>query len=57
MSKSQHSQKSSSPTTPRDASRVQATVARSSGGAVPKGSYVGRLQAAAVRNQGKSGAK
>lgn len=57
MSKAQHKQIAASSTTPRSASRVQAAVARSSGGSVPKGSYVGRMQAAGARNHGKSGAK
>jgi hypothetical protein len=57
MSKAQHNQKPAPSTTPRDASRVQAAVARSSGGSVAKGSYVGRMQAAAARNHGKSGSK
>lgn len=57
MSKAQHNQKSVALTTPSAASRVQAAVARSPGGSVAKGSYVGCLQAAAARNYGKSGAK
>jgi hypothetical protein len=57
MSKAEHNQKRASTITPRVASRVQAAVARSSGGSVAKGSYVGRIQAAAARNHGKSGAK
>lgn len=44
-------------TTPADASRVQSAVAKAHGGAVPKGSYVGRLQGAAARHFGKSGGK
>jgi len=44
-------------TTPADASRVQSTVASQNNGVVPKGSYVGRLQRAAVRNAGISGEK
>lgn len=57
MTKAQHIQKPSTLTTTRSASRVQAAVARSTGGSVPKGSHVGRLQAAAAKNSGKSGAK
>lgn len=57
MNKAKHLQKPTSLTTPRDASRVQAAVSRSSGGAVAKGSHVGRLQAAATKNYGKSGSK
>jgi len=44
-------------TTPRAASRVQSAEARSSGGTVVKGGHAGRMQAAAARNHGKSGAK
>lgn len=44
-------------TTPDAASRVQGTVARHNGGVVPKGSQVGRMQRAAVRNFGASGKK
>lgn len=57
MSKSSNNQGRTSPTTPSVASRVQGTVARTHGGAVPQGSYVGRFQAAAARNFGKSGSK
>lgn len=44
-------------TTPADATRVQQKVANENGGIVPKGSVVGRLQRAAVKNFGKSGRK
>lgn len=37
-------------TTAKIAARVQGAVARKSGGAVPKGSYVGRLQRTAVKS-------
>jgi hypothetical protein len=57
MSKTGNSQGRATSTTPTVASRVQGSVARSTGGAVPKGSYVGRLQGAAARNYGKSGGK
>lgn len=33
-----------SPTTPAAVARVQSAVAKQSGGGVPKGSYVGRMQ-------------
>lgn len=57
MSNSGKNQGRTSPTTPSAASRVQGAVARANGGAVPQGSYVGRLQGAAARNFGKSGSK
>ncbi len=57
MSKSGNNQGRTSPTTPSAAARAQGAVAHTNGGAVPKGSYVGRLQAAATRNFGKSGGK
>ncbi|MDN2713634.1 hypothetical protein [Janthinobacterium sp. SUN120] len=57
MTKAKHNQKPSTLTTTRAASRAQAAVARSTGGSVPKGSYVGRLQAAAANNSGKPGVK
>lgn len=57
MSKVQHNEKPAPSTTPRDASRVQSAVARSSGGTVAKDSHFGRMQAAAARNFGKSGAR
>lgn len=44
-------------TTPRVVARVQGAVARDNGGLVPKGSHVGRMQKAAVRNFGKPGGK
>lgn len=44
-------------TTPTAASRVQKAVALRTGGNVPEGSVVGRMQRAAVRNYGKSGSK
>jgi hypothetical protein len=44
-------------TKPKDASRVQGVVAKANGGAIPKGSFVGRMQNAADRNFGKSGGK
>lgn len=50
-------QSKSNLTKPADASRAQSAVAKSNGGNVPVGSYVGRLQGAAVRNYGKSGGK
>lgn len=57
MSKSSLGSKGRSvPTTPADASRIQGAVARTTG-SVPAGSYVGRIQAAAARNSGKSGSK
>lgn len=57
MSKSGNNQGRTTQTTPSAASRTQGAVARTHGGAVPKGSYVGRLQAAAARNFGKPGGK
>lgn len=39
------------------ASRMQSAVASVNGGQVPKGSYVGRVQAAATRNVTKTGSK
>ena len=43
---SKHSKTSSSlkPITPADVSRIQGAVARTHGGGMPKGGYVGRLQ-------------
>lgn len=57
MSKSGNNQGRTTQTTPSAASRTQGSVARTQGGAVPKGNYVGRLQAAVARNFGKSGSK
>lgn len=57
MSKSRNNQGPAVPTTPSAASRVQSAVARAHGGVVPKNSYAGRLQGAAVKNHGKSGGK
>lgn len=45
------------PTTPATASRVQRAVSLKNGGTVPKGSQASRMQRAAVRTFGKSGAK
>lgn len=50
MSTVKHKQKPASSTKPVDASRVQSAAARSSGGSIATGSYVGRMQAAAARN-------
>ncbi len=44
-------------TTQKVASRMQSAVAKGNGGGVPKGSYVGRVQAAATRNMTKTGSK
>jgi hypothetical protein len=57
MSKSRNNQGHTVPTTPSAASRVQSAVARTHGGVVPKDSYAGRLQGAAIKNYGKSGGK
>lgn len=57
MSKANTSPKSTTLTTPRDASRVQAASAKAGGGKVASGSQASRMQAAAARNFGKSGAK
>lgn len=38
-----------SPTTPAAVARVQSAVAKQSGGGVPKGSYVGRMQQTLVK--------
>lgn len=45
------------PTTQSDAARVQSAVAKTTGGKVARGSYVSRMQAAAVRNSGKARTK
>jgi hypothetical protein len=57
MNKAQHNPKPAALTTPRDASRVQSAIAKSTGGIVARGSQAGRMQAAAAKNFGKSGAK
>jgi len=44
MSKHSKTPASPKPITPADVSRIQGAVARTHGGATPKGSYVGRLQ-------------
>lgn len=56
MPKTSHQAKSAL-TTPAAASRVQGAIAKTHGGSVPTGSYVGKLQRAAARNYGKSGGK
>lgn len=38
-----------SPTTPAAVARVQGAVARTNGGGVPKGAYVGRMQQTAAK--------
>lgn len=48
---------SKSTTTPADVSRVQASVAKTNGGTVPKGSYVSRMARTAAKTYGKSGGK
>lgn len=55
MSKSSNNKGRTTPTSPTAASRAQKAVALTHAGTVPKGSYAGRLQAAAARNLGKSG--
>lgn len=57
MSKSSSSKGSSATTTPKAASRVQSAFARTHGGTTPSGGQVARMQSAAARNFGKSGAK
>jgi len=44
-------------TTQSDAARVQSAVAKATGGKVARGSYVSRMQAAAVRNSARARAK
>lgn len=57
MVKSSSGKGRSAQTTPKAASRVQSAYARTHGGTTPSGGQVARMQAAAARNFGKSGAK
>ena len=44
-------------TTVAAVARVQSTVARANGGRLPRGSYVGRLQATAAKHSAHGGTK
>lgn len=57
MSKKSSATSKTVPTTPSVVSRVQSAVAKKSGGAIPKGSYVGRLQSTADSKSLKSGSQ
>jgi hypothetical protein len=57
MSKSKAKPRPPKLTKPVDASRAQSAIAGKHDGQVPKDSYVGRLQRAAMKNFGKSGGK